>query len=52
MLRIELDEILTEIVDGNSLLVLVFNLITWAEQTDRIESSYKVRTDTIQIIEL
>ena len=36
MVRIELNEILEEIVDGEGLRILVFNLITWAEKTDRV----------------
>ena len=37
MLRIELDENLLEIAGGEGLRVLVFNLITWAERSGRVD---------------
>lgn len=37
MVRIELDEILDEIAGGESLRVVTFNLITWAERSGRVE---------------
>ena len=37
MVRIELDESLAEISGGAGLRVLVFNLITWAERTGRVD---------------
>ena len=37
MVRIELDETLEAIAGGENLRVLVFNLITWAERTGRVD---------------
>ncbi len=37
MVRIELDEILDEIAGGESLRIVTFNLITWAERSGRVE---------------
>ena len=37
MVRVELDENLDAIADGENLRVLVFNLLSWAEQTDQVD---------------
>src|SRR5262245_23551259 len=37
MVRVELDEKLESIADGENLRVLIFNLVTWAEQYGRVD---------------
>lgn len=37
MVRVELNENLDAIADGENLRVLVFNLLSWAEQTDQVD---------------
>lgn len=37
MVRVELNENLDAIADGDNLRVLVFNLLSWAEQTDQVD---------------
>ncbi|MBK8047116.1 MAG: hypothetical protein IPK16_08335 [Anaerolineales bacterium] len=38
LVRIELDENLETIADGENLRVVVFNLVSWAEQTGRLDA--------------
>jgi serine/threonine-protein kinase len=37
LVRTDLDEILEEIADGDNLRIIAFNLVTWAEQHDRVD---------------
>jgi len=47
MVRIELDENLDAIVDGENLRVLIFNLVTWAERTGCIDELMQGAYNTV-----